>query len=136
MLKIVLDSNILVSNFLTPKGEASKIVKHAKENDLFLSSFILSEVWCVLHYERVRKKYEYGVSLVESYLKDFAVTSTIVKPRTIMEVSPDSKDNIVLATAVEAGADYLITRNIKHFPKTYKDVRIVNPKEFLDIIQS
>lgn len=49
MLKIILDSNILVSAFLASQGEDARVLRQVKEHRLYLSRFILSEVWHVLH---------------------------------------------------------------------------------------
>jgi len=33
------------------------------------------------------------------------------------------------------GADYLVTGNKKHFPNSYKNTRLVDAREFLDLIE-
>jgi predicted nucleic acid-binding protein len=35
---------------------------------------------------------------------------------------------------VSAGADYIITGNARHFPDRFESIRMVTPKEFLDLI--
>lgn len=41
-----------------------------------------------------------------------------------------------LETAVAAGADFLVTKNLKHFPrKSYDGVRIVNVATFLNELE-
>ena len=50
---VVLDSNILVSAFLSKKGEDAKVLREAKEHKLYLSPFILQEVYTSLHYPRI-----------------------------------------------------------------------------------
>ena len=60
MLKIVLDTNILVSAFLTPSGESYEVLRRAKGEVLCLAPFILSEVWYILRSSRLRKKYRYS----------------------------------------------------------------------------
>src|SRR3990167_1563842 len=47
----------------------------------------------------------------------------------------DPDDNMVLATALEGQASYLVTGNAKHFPsEEYQDVKIVTPQEFVNIL--
>jgi len=56
MLTVVLDTNILISAFLTPRGESSEVVRQAKGHKLYLSPFIFSEIWRILRLPRIRKK--------------------------------------------------------------------------------
>ncbi len=135
-MKVVLDSNILISAFLAPKGEDAKVLEKAKEQTLYLSPFILSEVWQVLHYPRVRKDYPFPDSAINRHVTELTAACVLVDTKLTLEVCSDPDDNLVLATAIEASADYLVTRNKKHFPQTYRDVKIVHPREFLDIVQS
>ena len=56
----------------------------------------------------------------------------LIDPQQSLSVCPDPDDNAVLACAVEAQADYLVTRNIKHFPKEYQGIKVIQPREFLE----
>jgi predicted nucleic acid-binding protein len=51
-------------------------------------------------------------------------------------VPDDPKDDMVAATAVAAGADYLVTGDRRHLLSLgdYKGIRIVTPRQFLDLI--
>jgi len=135
-MNVVLDANILVSAFLAPQGEDAHVLRQAKAHELYLSPFILLEVRHTLHYPRIRKKYPYTNAAIERHVKDLALISILVHPqRTLEGVCRDPDDNAVLACAVEAQADYLVTRNIKHFPKTYKGVTVIHPKKFLEMVK-
>ena len=136
MLKIVLDANILVSAFLTPKGESWEILRQAQNHKLYLSLFILSEVEQTLKRPRVRKKYSLTDDNIKTYITDLILKSTLLDPQQSLRVCPDPKDNAVLACAVEAKADYLVTRNIKHFPEKYEDLQVIQPREFLNLVRS
>ena len=138
-MKVVLDSNILMSAFLAPKGEDANVLKQSKKQTLYLSPFILSEVWQVLHYPRIRKNYPFTENEINRHVAELTAACELVDTKLTLDVCSDPDDNQVLAAAIEASADYLVTRNIKHFPKTYKDVQIVHPKKILNklnIIQS
>ena len=65
-------------------------------------------------------------------LKDQA---TMVTPRDIVTESKDEPDNRFLECAEEADADYLVTGNKRHFPKSWKSTRIVNSREFIQVVQ-
>jgi putative PIN family toxin of toxin-antitoxin system len=132
MLRIVLDANILISAFITPKGEAWEVLRQAKNHKLHLSLFILSEVDRTLKSDRIRRKYSFPDDEVERYIADLISKSTIVYPPQLLSVCSDPNDNGVLACAVEAKADYLVTRNVKDFPRKYKKVKVIAPGKFLE----
>lgn len=49
----------------------------------------------------------------------------------------DPSDNRFLECAVAGHADYLVTKNIRHFPqKTYEDVKIVRIRKFLSVLET
>lgn len=58
----------------------------------------------------------------------------IVHPSVRITASPDLTDNRFLECVEAAGADYLITGNKRHFPSQWKNTRVVNAREFLDIL--
>jgi predicted nucleic acid-binding protein len=49
-------------------------------------------------------------------------------------VTSDPADNMFVECADAARADYLITGNQRHFPKFWKNTKIINSREFLNII--
>ncbi len=60
-----------------------------------------------------------------------------VTPAICLDVCSDSSDNRFLECATVGNADYLVTKNIRHFPyKTYANVKIVRIKKFLDALES
>ena len=40
----------------------------------------------------------------------------------------------VNATFTSGGADYLITGNLKHFPRFWKNTKIINSREFISLV--
>lgn len=51
----------------------------------------------------------------------------------------DPSDNLYLACAVEARADYLVTGNSSHFKEAgakYRGILIISPRSFLDTLKS
>ena len=47
-------------------------------------------------------------------------------------VCPDPDDDHILECAVSAGADYLVTGNLKHFPLQYRGVRVVTARHMIE----
>ncbi len=60
-----------------------------------------------------------------------------IEPKLRLDVCPDSDDNRFLECAVAGNADYLVTKNIRHFPyKNYENVRVVRIKKFLNALEA
>jgi len=58
--------------------------------------------------------------------------SVLEKIRGNLQVCKDADDDKFLETAIVGEADFLVTKNLKHFPrKNYENVRIVNVVTFL-----
>ena len=46
----------------------------------------------------------------------------------------DPGDNKFLECAAAARADYLVTRNQRHFPKFWQKTKVITPREFISIV--
>jgi predicted nucleic acid-binding protein len=51
-----------------------------------------------------------------------------------LPVCPDPDDDVFLECAEAAHADYLITGNLKHFPQYWRNTKVINFRELLNII--
>lgn len=136
-MRVVLDVNLLVSARLTPKGEAQAILDQADTRyDLLLSDFILEQVESVLNYPRLQTSFPHLTpEVVATYLAKLRKTGSLVIETTHVGVSPDLEDNCILAVAVNGQADYLVTRNLAHFPSNYGQVKVVSPADFHRLIR-
>lgn len=132
MLKVVLDTNVLVSAVLTSTGPNARVFDLVvnKVVELQVTQPILKE------YEEVlsRPKFQLTESNVRTIMGLIAQSSTLVKPAQKVTASPDDADNRFLECAQTSKADYLVTGNKRHFPKRWKTTNIVNAKELLEII--
>jgi len=129
-MKIVLDCNVLVAAGIKDGTCAACLREIVHNHQVFVSSPIIEEYQAVIARPKFKKSYSTLVQLVE-IVSDI---SKWISPSPCSFQLPDSDDIIYLETALEAKADILITGNKKHFPNsTYDKVRILNPKEFLDI---
>jgi predicted nucleic acid-binding protein len=57
-----------------------------------------------------------------------------VAPSRLPRLTTDPDDNIFLECADAARADYLVTGNQRHFPRFWKKTKIIDSREFLDIV--
>lgn len=140
MLRVVLDTSILVSAFLRHSGINAKILHYGKDlYHLYLSEEILEETAQVLvTYERIRKKYHYSDEEAMEFLETLIITATeVIKRLPKIEVfKEDPKDNHVLACGLKSRADYIVSKD-DHLTdlREYQGIKIVSSQEFLEILK-
>jgi predicted nucleic acid-binding protein len=59
----------------------------------------------------------------------------VVLTRVPMDAVTDPKDRHVLATATAGQADFLVTGNLKHFPRRYEGTGVLSPAEFVEMVK-
>jgi len=128
-VRVVLDSNIVVSACLTPQGASATIVELALLGyfTLCISQEVLSEYQEVL----ARPKFSRELERIKTVLEGIEEMSEVIVPRQRLTLSSDDEDNRLLECAQAAKADFLVTGNRKHFPGRMDEVRILSPREFL-----
>ncbi len=131
MIRVVLDTNVLVSALISRKGAPAQVLDLIENEGvaLILSEEIFSEYDAVLAREKFSSLPRVKVLKL---LKRLRVLSENVKPAVIPRTSPDPADDKFLAASLSGEADYLVTGNLKHFPKTFRGARILSPNQFLD----
>jgi len=125
-LKVVIDTNVLVSALLKPYSKPATILNMIIAGQIIpcFDARIFNE------YERVllREKFGFDPSLVEIFLRYLKRHGIFVTPNPLDPVLPDPYDLLFYEVAVSAGA-VIITGNKKHFP--VDDVEVFSPDEFL-----
>ncbi|HEX3376093.1 MAG TPA: putative toxin-antitoxin system toxin component, PIN family [Candidatus Acidoferrales bacterium] len=131
-LRLVLDTNIIVSAAIKPEGLQRTVLLLAmmRPARLYISEPMLSEYRMVL--SRPEFKIQKGLRL--QFLQRINAVSRVVSPSRQIRVTPDPDDNIFLECADAARADYLVTGNLRHFPKFWKQTKIVSSREFITMI--
>lgn len=140
MTRIVIDTNILVSAILTPKGNPAKILKLVLEGklNLIISPAILEETQQVLRYPRLVKlmiKNKITKKEVYDFLGKMSKVAVITPDKLEIDAIPDDPaDNKILACSLEGEADYIISGD-HHLTdlKIFQGIKIVNPATFLKV---
>jgi putative PIN family toxin of toxin-antitoxin system len=138
LIRVVLDANVFISGLISNSGPPCRILDAWINNQfhLFVSPQILEELVRVLDYPHIRERLTARqISVFLKQLKRFANKTDGVLKMDIL--SRDPSDNIYLACAVEAKADYLVTGNFNHFEEArtfFKETKIVSPRDFLDVL--
>jgi uncharacterized protein len=135
----VLDSTILVSAFLTPRGAADAVLQYAI-NDRFmccLAEAIIEETSRRLASPRLQQRYTYGVGDVEMFrrlLRASFVVLADLPPLT--GIVRDPNDDMILACAVAASASHVVTRDDDLLALgVYEGITIVTPETFLGMLR-
>lgn len=131
-MKIVLDTNILVSGLLQPFGPSGQIVRLVAAGELVLchDSRILAEYREVL----VRKKFRFDPERVEILLEEIRAGGIPFAARPLAVRLPDPDDEPFLEIALAGGAQCLVTGNIKHYPPDARHgIEVISPRSFIEI---
>lgn len=139
MISAVLDTNVLVSGTLTSATTPGQILDawRANEFELILSEPIISELEEVLqkpYFRKHLKTYEI-VSFFDLLENEATVTPITVN---LSGVTTHPQDDLVLATAVSAKAQYLVSGDgplLQKVGSLYQKVNLVTPREFLQILK-
>jgi uncharacterized protein len=134
-IRAVIDTNVLVSGIISPKGSPRKILESAR-NEFFRvvsSASINHEILDVLHRDHIYTKY----NLTEELIDDIAVflyEGTILTDDrySLSKITRDHGDNMFIACALEGEADYIVSGDDHLLAlKFYRGVQIVDAKSFL-----
>lgn len=132
--RIVLDTNVYVSATLS-RGKPYRVLRAAEEGnaELCVSPFIIDEVEDVLG----RGKIPFDDERVETFIGKILSFSEVVSPDSVPDAVPeDPSDDRILACAVEADADYLVSGD-SHLLELgkYEGIDIMEPAEFMRKIE-
>jgi putative PIN family toxin of toxin-antitoxin system len=131
-LRLVIDTSVVISAALKPEGlqRTTFLLAITKPARLYVSQPILEEYADVL--SRPGLKIREG--LRRQLLQLVRNRSNLVVPSRRLEVSSDPDDNRFLECADAARADYLVTGNVRHFPRFWKKTKIITPREFIGLV--
>ncbi|MDF2966204.1 MAG: hypothetical protein K0Q51_1592 [Rickettsiaceae bacterium] len=133
-MKIVTDCNVIIAAGLTAGTSRQALNIILSEHQNFISDDIIREYRDVIVRDKFKKYKSQLIELVENV----CICSTWIEqnPKSSNFIIPDPADIMYLDLALEVGAKYLITGNLKDFPeKQYNQVTILSPREFIDIVK-
>ena len=127
-MRIILDTNVIVSAFLSYNGIPAKILNLFLDGyvTLVYDNLIFAEYVYVLSKDKFKIDKDKAGDILDSIYKkgEYGIANTLnIK----FEDESDKKFYELFKTV---NVDYLITGNKKHFPK---EKGIISPREFLDL---
>ena len=127
----VIDTNVLVSSMLTsnPDSAIAGIINSIRNNAIIpmYDDYILEEYATVLH----RERFNFDKTRVDTLLSLIKDKGLNCERKTVEEYFPDPDDIVLYEVAMSRDDSYLVTGNLRHFPK---NGRVVSPAEMLYII--
>ncbi len=134
-MKIVLDTNVLISGFFPKKSPPTIILDMIIEG--IITICYTSEIF--IEYQEVlnRKKFafieKHRREIVLNYIK---IAGYLVSGIPTNIILPDRDDEKFIEAAFAGQANYIVTGNQKHYPeKQYNNVKVILPADFLKDIQ-
>lgn len=136
MHRVVFDTVIFVRSLINRSGLWGRLVfTHGERYRLIISEQIAVEILEVLHRPELTRKYRGVASANLQTILDILASAEIVAVGEVPAVSRDPKDDKFLATATQAGAEYLVSEDQDSLVlQEYEGVRIVNAATFLDFL--
>lgn len=139
MTTVVVDANVLASGFVrtNPAAPPTRLVDlwEARAYELIVSPHILTEVEHTFqgrYFQRRMSQEQIAADLL------LLQTDASLIPITLQVhgVATHREDDLVLATAVSAQADYLVTGDTKlQHLGSYEGVQILSPRAFLELLR-
>jgi uncharacterized protein len=128
-MRVVIDTNVLVSALLSPHGPPAQLLRLALQGELvtLFDERILAEYREVLE----RPRFGFDAADVDDVLEGIEWTGELVHARPLAIELPDPFDLPFLEVAVSGAADTLVTGNQRHFRpvKGSHEVTLLSPAE-------
>ena len=132
MIYAVIDTNVFVSALLSrhPDAATVQVVNAMLKHGIcpLYNQEIIVEYQDVLHRDKFRFP-EDAIDYIIKAVQDYGISAERINSS---EIFPDPKDIVFYEVALSQDGAYLVTGNIKHFPKT---PIVVTPVEMLEILE-
>jgi len=139
MIRAVLDTNTLISAIINTKGSVAQEIYQkfiTQQFLLIISPEILEEVEEVSNRERIIKRHQRSKEELEAIISELASLSYLIPGTTKVEVVRDTDDNKIISAAVEAKAEYIVSRDKDLLDlRKYQGIKIITPEEFMRILR-
>lgn len=134
VLKVVLDTNVLLSALHWYQGNPRRIIEKAVNGEFVF-------FWCDKMLEELQKvlirdfdESDEQIHSRLSFVLTYAELVEIVYSECVVKDDPD--DDIIINCALSANADYIVSGDAHLLKlKEYKGIKIVNPAEFNDLFE-
>lgn len=137
-MRVVIDTNVFVSAFLSTKSPAAWIFKlfETEAFELVVSQPLLDEYQAALGYAKVHKLHGMSDAQIEQRMADLRAMAIFVTPTVVVQVVSDPDDDMLFAAAVEGQAEIIVSGDAAvQAVKEYQGIRVLSPALFLAFIE-
>ena len=128
----VIDTNVIVSSILSSRHDSATVLirEHILDGDIIplFNEEIIAEYNDVLS----RPKFGFPTQLVKDLLASIVTLGLFMDRVNTDEDFPDPKDAVFYEVAMSKEDSYLVTGNVKHFPR---NPIVVTPAEMIEILR-
>lgn len=135
-MKVVLDTNVIVSGFLSSQSPPQIILEAWRNNafEMLLCDAMLEELALTFHYPKIKKRIGWkkdAIDLFVLFIRLKAIHVDISKQEG--KVPRDTNDDMILRTYLAGEADYLVTGD-KDLLVLQDRYNILTPRQFLSLL--
>ena len=138
MLRVVIDTNVLVSGVILPSSRTGGVILHLRRGKLtpLYCIEMLEELAGVLTRPRIRDKYHVTDADIRAIIDLILLKGEIIRPADRISESRDPKDDIFLSVAVAGQAD-LIVSGVDDLLSLdpFRGISIIGPAAFVGMIE-
>lgn len=131
-MRVVLDTNVIVSALLTGGGTADMAVQLVLQG----AATLLADSRMLAEYDEVtaRPRFGFGEAERRVFVDTSAAIAEPVVARPLRVALPDEDDRMFVEVALAGAADAIVTGNVRHFVprRGTLGVQVWTPREFVD----
>lgn len=136
-MRIVVDTNVIVSGVLQSTGAPARVLATSEADDVLwiTSEPLLAELQRVLARPHVRRQLLWDDARILLFADLLRRGSMVAVPTTKIAVSRDADDDRVLEAAVAGAADYIVSgdRDLLAL-ESHAGVPILSPAQFVELL--
>lgn len=129
MMKAVIDTNVFMSALINQSGAPAKILRRWRNRQFIL---VISAAIEFEYTDVLLNATQIPAKEVQDLLEEVRTHALAVPISGTLHVCKDPDDDVFLETAMTGKSNFLVTKNLKHFPKkSYQGIKIVKVSAFL-----
>lgn len=138
-MRVVLDTNTLVSAVLSPHGPPRRLLDDARAQvfELCSSPVLMAELLDVVSREKFARRFAQAGLTPLGIVGEIRRLATMAAPASVPRIiANDADDDHVLACAITAKADLIVSgdKHLHGLGGEYQGIRIVTPAEAVQLI--
>ena len=136
-MRVVIDTNVLISAAIKPKSRLGLLIQylHQARYMLIYSSEMLDELAEVFSRPKIRQKYNLDEEAIDTVIGVIVTRGENVIPTKNIAICRDPDDNLFLSLALDGHADYIVSGDGDLLSLSpFRGIAIIKPAEFLNIL--